>query len=134
MTSAATETFFKKENKMKNGVNGLFVVLALILSAFIWSSCTSHVPPTDEDVIKAIDASGVLNRADGSLTVIPPLKIVERGAQRKDGSWPVKVKITLTLRTPDGQTSPPAETMTSFRILRAKDDAGKSVWRALLGS
>jgi hypothetical protein len=119
---------------MKNRVYGLFTVLTLILSAFMWSSCTSHTPPTDEDIIKAIDASRVLNRADGSITVIPPLKIVEKGEQRKDGSWPVKVKITLTLRTPDGQTSPPTETMTSFRVLRTKDDAGKKVWKALLGS
>src|SRR5512135_738730 len=127
-------TCYEKENEMRNTVNGLLIVLTIILSAFIWPGCTSHTPPTDEDIIKAIDASGILSRADGSLTVIPPLKIVERGAQRKDGSWPVKVKITLTLKTPDGQVSPPTETMTSFRILRAKDDAGKSVWKALLRS
>jgi hypothetical protein len=119
---------------MRKWAKSFFVVLAVIVSAFMWSSCTSHAQPTDEDIMKAIDASGALNRADGSLTVIPPLKIVERGAQRKDGSWPIKVKITLTLRMPDGQVSPPTETTTSFKIFRGKDNAGKKVWVAQLGA
>lgn len=119
---------------MRNRVNGLLAALTILLSAFLWSGCTSHAQPTDEEIIKAIDTSGTLNRSDGSITIIPPLKIVERGAQRKDGSWPVKVKITLTLRMPDGQVSPPTETTTSFKIFREKDNAGKKVWMAQLGA
>lgn len=118
---------------MRTREKGFIMVLTILVSAFLWQGCTRNTQPTDEDIIKAIDASGTLSRSDGSITVIPPLKIAERGTQRKDGSWPVKVKITLTLRMPDGRTSPPTETMTSFRIFRAKDDAGKSVWKAQLG-
>ena len=90
--------------------------------------------PSDEDIIKAIDDSGIMKRADGSLTVIPPAKVVQKGRQDKSGSWPVKVKFTLTYKMKDGQDSKPKETTASFRIFRAKDSTGKDVWRARVGS
>jgi hypothetical protein len=93
----------------------------------------AQAPPSDEDIIKAIDDSGVMKREDGSLTVVPPVKVVEKGKLNKNGSWPVKVKFTLKYKMKDGKTTPPAETTTSFRIFAAKDDAGKTVWKAQLG-
>jgi len=119
---------------MRNRVNGIFAVLMLMLSASIWAGCTSNTQPSDEDIIKAIDDSGVMKRADGSITVVPPITIAQRGERNKDGSWPIKVKFTLTYKMGDGRTSAPTETTTSFRIVRAKDTAGKSVWKAQLGS
>ena len=119
---------------MRNRVNGIFALLMLMLSAFIWSGCTSNTPPSDEDIIKAIDDSGIMKRADGSFTVVPPVIVAQRGERNKDGSWPVKVKFTLTYKMNDGQNSPPTETTTSFRIFRDKDSAGKSGWKAQLGS
>jgi hypothetical protein len=119
---------------MRKWVTSFFLVLTMIVSSFLWPACTSNAQPTDEDIIKAIDASGTLSRADGSMSVIPPIVIVEKGKRNKDGSWPVKIKVTITYRMPDGQTSPPAQTITSFRIFRGKDNAGKSVWMAKLGS
>jgi hypothetical protein len=59
---------------------------------------------------------------------------VERGKQNKDGSWSVRVKMTLTMQLPDGKISEPKENNTSFRIFKAKDSAGHSVWKAILGS
>ncbi len=118
---------------MRNRVNGIFALSMLMLFAFIWTGCTDNSQPLDEDIINAIDASGIMKRADGSLTVVPPVIVAERGQQNKDGSWPVKVKFTLTYKMGDGKTSPPTETTTSFKIFRAKD-AGKSVWKAQLGS
>lgn len=134
MASAAKMTFYEKESDMRNRASGFIVVLTIILSAFIWQGCTRNAQPTDEEIINAIDASGALSRADGSLTIIPPLKIVEKGKQQKDGSWPVRIKVTLTLRMPDGRTSQPTETTTSFSVFRAKNEAGKKVWMARLGS
>jgi hypothetical protein len=90
--------------------------------------------PSDEDIIKAIDDSGIMKRADGSFTVVPPVTVVQKGKQNKDGSWPVQVKFTLTYKLKDGRTSPPTQTTTSFRILRAKNNEGKAVWQAQLGS
>jgi len=151
---------------MRSRMNVVFVVLALILSALIWSGCSkqsqppgkdagkaqsqysakgvqsqysgkgsgkAQAQPSDEDIVKAIDDSGIMKREDGSLTVIPPVKVVEKGKQDKDGSWPVKVKFTLTYKMKGGKSTPPTETTTSFRISGEKDNAGKTVWKAQLG-
>jgi len=118
---------------MRNRAYGAFVLLMLIMSVFLWSGCTDNTQPSDEEIIKAIDDSGIMKRADGKFTVVPPVTIVQREQRNKDGAWPVKVKFTLTYKMADGQNSPPTETTTSFRIIRAKDNAGKSVWKALLG-
>ena len=52
----------------------------------------AQAQPSDEDIIKAIDDSGIMKREDGSLTVVPPVKVVQKGKQDKNGSWPVKVQ------------------------------------------
>lgn len=156
---------------MRIRVNGVFAVLALTLSALIWSGCSkksqpsgkdvskvqsqytgkgvskvqsqystskdiskAHSQPSDEEIIKAIDDSGVMKRADGSLTVVPPIKVVEKGKRSKNGSWPVKVKFALKYKMKDGRTTPPTETTSSFRIFEEKDNAGKFVWKAQLGT
>jgi hypothetical protein len=128
---------FKKENEMKIKAHGVLIVLTLLLSAFIWSGCTRNSQlsePSDADIMKAIDDSGIMKQADGRFTVVPPATVVQKGQRNKDGSWPVKVKFTVTFKMADGRTSSPTETTTSFRVFRAKDDAGKSVWKAQLGS
>ena len=120
---------------MRSRVNGVFVFMTLMLFAFVWSGCSNAASqPSDEDIIKAIDDSGIMKRPDGSITIVPPVIVAERGKQNKDGSWPVKVTFTLTFKLKDGQNSPPTKTTTLFKIFRAKDDAGKPVWKALLGS
>jgi hypothetical protein len=91
-------------------------------------------PPSDEDIIKAIDESGIMKRDDGSLTVIPPARVVEKAKLNKDGSWSVKVKFILKYKMKDGKSTPPAESTTSFRIFAVKDNAGKTVWKAQLGT
>jgi hypothetical protein len=120
---------------MKNRATVVFVMLTLILTVCILPACASPLrPPSDADIIKAIDGSGIMNRPDGSFTVVPPAVVVEKGRRNKDGSWPVKVKFTLIYRMKDGQNSPPTETTTSFRIFQARAAMGKSVWKALSGS
>lgn len=94
----------------------------------------AKLPFSDEEIIKAIDDSGVMKREDGSLTVIPPVRIAEKGKQNKDGSWPVKVKFTLKYKMKNGKTTPPTETTTSFRIFTVKDSTGKTVLKAQLGT
>ena len=42
--------------------------------------------------------------------------------------------MTLTMQLPDGKISEPKENDTYFRIFKAKDSAGHSVWKAALGS
>ncbi|HXE95605.1 MAG TPA: hypothetical protein VN642_04330 [Dongiaceae bacterium] len=94
----------------------------------------SKLQPSDEEILKAIDDAGIMKRDDGSLIVIPPAKVVEKGKQNINGAWPVKVKFTLKYKNKKGKTSPPAETTTSFRIFEERDNAGKSVWKAQLGT
>jgi hypothetical protein len=91
-------------------------------------------PPSDADIIKAIDDSGIMKRADGSFTAVPPTKVVEKGKQNKNGSWPVKVKFTLKYKMKDGKVSPPTETTSLFTISEEKDSAGKSLLKVRMGS
>jgi hypothetical protein len=152
---------------MRNRVNGIFVVLALVLSTLIWSGCSKKSQPSDKDnvkvqpqaavsevqaqysskkvsmpltqpsdaeIIKAIDDSGTMKRADGSFTVVPPVKVVEKGKWNKNGAMPVKVKFTLKYKMKDGKISPPTATTSLFMISEVKDSMGKSAWKAQLGS
>jgi hypothetical protein len=75
-----------------------------------------------------------MKREDGKFTVVPPVKIVEKGKQNKDGSWPVRAKFILRYKMKDGKISPPTETTTLFTIFEEKDNTGNSVWKAQLGS
>ena len=109
-------------------VSLLFLVTALIVST---AGCSKFSQPSDAEVLKAIDDSGVLKSE--SFTITSPLVIVERGKQNKDGSWTVRVKMTLTMHLQDGKTTEPKENATYFRIFKAKDSAGHSVWKAVLG-
>jgi hypothetical protein len=149
---------------MRRGVNVVIALFALMLFAVSWAGCSkkSEPPasevnkaqppersvkvvskdavvvksalPADEVIIKAIDDSGIMNRPDGKFTVVPPVKIVEKGKQNKDGSWPVKARFTLKYKMKDGKVSPPTETTTLFTIFEEKDNAGNSVWKAQIGS
>ena len=91
-------------------------------------------PPADVDIIKAVDDSGVMKRDDGSLIGVPPIKVVEKGKRNKNGIWPVKVKFTLKYKMKDGKISEPTETTTLFSIYETKDNTGKPVIKAHLGS
>jgi len=125
------ELFFGKESEMGKRRNSIFIIAALLALASLWSACSRNAqPPSDEEIIRAIDDSGIMKRADGSIEVVPPVRIAERGERNKDGSWPVKVTFTLTHRMSDGRKSPPMETTALFKISRGKDKAGTSVWVA----
>ena len=136
-----------RESKMRNRVKSMLVFMMVLLSIGTWSECSvaappagqkaakaGSPPPSDAEIIKAIDDSGIMKRADGSFTVVPPVVIAEKGKRNKDGSWPVKVRFTLKYKMSDGKNSPPTKTTTSFRIFRDKDGAGDAAWKAQLGS
>ena len=90
--------------------------------------------PSDAEIIKAIDDSGIMKREDGSFTVVPPVKVVEKGKWNKNGAMPVKVKFTLQYKMKDGKISSPTATTSLFMISEVKDNMGKSGWKAQLGS
>lgn len=106
----------------------LFPLIAVLIISV--GGCSRFSGPSDEEVLKAIDASGILKSNTFSIT--GPLMIVDRGGRSKDGSWLVKVKLTLRMQKPDGTMTEPTEKTVSVKILKGKDAAGKSTWTAVL--
>jgi hypothetical protein len=106
----------------------LLFLMAVVLVSVV--GCASK--PTDAQALKAIEDSGILKSQ--SFTITSPLTVVERGEKKKDGSWPVRVKMTLTMTLPNGTVSEPKENDAWFRIFKGKDSTGHSVWKAALGS
>jgi hypothetical protein len=109
------------------------ILLSILVTALTMSTsgCSKFSRPSDAEVLKAIDDSGLLRSQ--AFTITSPLVIVERGNQNQDGSWPVRVKMTMTMQLPDGKISEPKENAAYFRISKIKDSAGHSVWKATLG-
>ena len=115
----------------KKIVFSVFVLAAALASQI--TGCSIFSGPSDEEVIKAVSASPVFSGTNKGFTLQSPILLVEKGWQAKDGSWPVKVKLTFTFMR-NGQTSAPTETTARFKIFRSKDNTGKVYWRAELGS
>ncbi len=112
---------------MKHGrkfVVALFVI-ALALNA---TGCSKLFGPSDEEVINAINDSGILKSS--GFTVTPPIVILEKGKEQ-NGYWPVKVKLKLTVTMANGQTKQ-METTPTFKITKSQDSTGKTVWKAAL--
>ena len=108
------------------------VVLVWILAVVVQiSGCSRSTPPTDSEILKAIDDSGVLQGK--GFTITSPVVVVEKGNRKEDGSWLVKVKMTMTMQLPNGKVSEPRDNTPVFRIYKSPDNAGHQVWKAALG-
>lgn len=116
----------RRRNEVKKEV---ISVLCLIVFVFNLLAC-SVSGPSDENIVKALDDSGLLKSDNFSVTA--PIVILEKGKKEKDGSWPVEVKLTLTM-IKSGQ-SKTIETTPTFRIYTSKDSTGKTIWTAKLGA
>jgi hypothetical protein len=117
---------------MTRGKKTVVYLLLFVLGLTVTISCSRFLRPSNEEALKAIDDSGLL-KGDG-FKVLSPLTIVEWGTRTKDGAWPVKVKMTITMRMPNGQMSEPKENTALFRIFKANDSAGHIAWKAAMGS
>jgi hypothetical protein len=104
------------------------VVLTLVTVLIIASGCSLFSSPSDEEVLRALEDSGILK--SGSFSVVGTPVIVNKGSRGKDGFWPVSVKVTMIMQRPDGSNTEPKETTTTIRLKKVKDDAGKSSWKA----
>lgn len=109
-----------------------FLLLFFLLTALAANvvSCSRFSRPSDEEVLKAINDSGILNGK--AFTVTSPLTIVERGDRHKDGAWPIKVKMTLSFQKPDGTMVENKENVVTFLTYKSSDGAGKTIWRATI--
>ena len=106
----------------------LFILFAVITNM---AGCSRFSRPSEVEVLKAIDDSGILKTK--SFTVTSPPVVVSWGDMNKDGSWPVKVRMTLSIQMPGGKISETKASTTSFRIYKNPEGSG-SPWRAELGS
>ncbi len=108
------------------------ILLALLVAVtFQITGCTSLTGPSDEEAIKAINDSGILK--SGGFTVTSPIVVLEKGSRTKEGTWPVKVKLTMTMVLPNGQKAT-KEITPVFNIHKSKDSTGKTVWTATVGT
>ncbi len=117
---------------MKRSMNVLSIVLALVF-AFNAGGCSKLFGPSNEEALKAINDSGLLKSS--GFTVTSPVTVIEKGKKRQDGTWPVKVKMTVSFLS--NKEGVPAqremETTPTFLIYQAKDSSGHRVWSARLG-
>jgi len=90
----------------------------------------SEMPPSEAEIVQAIDASGAMKRADGSFSVIPPVKVAHLGKPTGAGTWPVQARFQLKIKGRENL----AETTSSFRIFLVQEESGRQVWRAELGT
>jgi hypothetical protein len=114
-----------RENEMRIKALYHFAFLLFMLAAFILSGCSRLYAPSDVEVIKAINESGALK----DLTVVSPIKILEKSGPKKDGSWYVKVKLTFTYEIKDRKMSPPVEKTPVYVLVKSKDNTGHTVWK-----
>jgi hypothetical protein len=109
----------------------LSLLIVLVVNVL---GCSRISGPSDEEVIKAINDSGLFSGGVEKFTLKSPIVILEKGRRNSDGSWLVKVKMTFTYTMVDGHESKLMDREPVFRLSKSKDSSGKTVWKALLGS
>jgi len=104
-------------------------ITALLIAAVLVSVLGCAKEPSDEEALRAIDESGILKQS--GFTVTAPVTVVEKGRMQDDGSWLVKVKLTIATKMMDGQERT-MEKMAEFKIFRSPARIGPSAWKARL--
>jgi hypothetical protein len=102
-----------------------FAILLIMVSALSFLGCSKLFGPSDAEVIKAINESGVFK----DLTLQSPIVVLEKGGRNKDGAWPVKVKVIFTYEIKNKQISAQVEKTPVYNLYKAKDSTGHSVWK-----
>ena len=114
---------------MKNKVSWYLVLMLLMASVFGVSGCSRLSGPSDAEAIKAITDSGAFT----DLNMQAPVEVLEKGKQKKDGSWSVRVKITFTYEMGNKQMSAPMEKTPVYNLIKSKDKAGQTIWKVKRG-
>jgi hypothetical protein len=117
---------------MKNVLKLFSVFLLLAVCMVSVSGCARLFGPSDEEVIKAVSESGYFNGGATGMTLQPPVVVLEKNSRNSDGSWPVKVKVTFTFHVNAEQMSTPKVNTLIFNMHKEKDNAGQTVWKAVI--
>jgi hypothetical protein len=120
--------------KMKNRMKVFSALLMLSMAILSLGGCSKLFGPSDEEVIKSINDSGLFSGGVEKFTLKAPIVILEKGLFSRDGAWPVKVKLTYSYTMAGGRETEPKEKIQLFRISKSKDSSGKTVWKATAGS
>ena len=114
---------------MKSGMK--FIVAFYLLFALVLNGpgCWQLFGPSDEEILKAINDSDFIK--SGGFTVTAPVVILEKGKKDANGFLPVKVKLSLSIPMDNGEAKK-IEPTPIFKMMKAKDTQGKSIWKASL--
>lgn len=119
---------------MKIGIRSFSLLLMTMMFACNLQGCSMFSGPSDEEVIKAINDTGLFSGGVEKFTLKSPIVVVEKGMFSRDGAWPVKVKLVYTYTMAGGGETKPMERMQTFRIVKSTDSSGNIVWKAISGS
>lgn len=115
---------------MKNRLTMVVLSLLLLAGVFSVSSCAKLFGPSDQEVVQAINNTGLFSGGVEKFSLKSPIQIVDRGSKNADDSWPVTVKMTLTFTPTGGKESKPMEKTSVFKLYKSKDSSGKITWTA----
>lgn len=115
---------------MKNRLRMVVFSILLLTVVFNISGCSKLFGPSDEEVIQAINNTGLFSGGVEKFSLKSPIQIVDRGWRNGDGSWPVTVKMTVAYTLIGGKESPPKEKTSMFKFYKSKDSSGKITWIA----
>jgi hypothetical protein len=118
---------------MNKRMNVVSIALLLIMFALNASGCSKLYGPSDEEIIKAINDTGLFSGGVEKFTLTAPIVILDKGLFSSEGAWPVKVKMIYTYTMTSGHETKPTEKIQSFRIIKSKDSSGNPVWIAIAG-
>ncbi len=101
------------------------LMMVLIVSAI---GCAKG--PTDQEVIQAINDTGLFSGGVEKFSLKSPIVIVARESRNRDGAWPVKVKMVVSYTMSGGKEGKPVEKTSVFYLSKSTDNAGKVTWTA----
>lgn len=120
-------------DQMKKKVFVTAAIALLLIVIVAGTGCSYFSRPSDEEIAQAVRESEFFTKGAEGITILSPITVVHRGERKKDGAWPVTVKVTFTYKLSTGKTVTPLDRSPNFLITKDKDAAGKTIWKATLG-
>jgi len=124
----------RRQRKMKNRIKMLSILLMTSVLVLNTLGCSKLFGPSDDEIIKAINDTGLFSGGVEKFTLKSPMVIVDKSMFSSNGAWTVQVKLIYTYMMAGGQETKPVEKIQAFRISKSKDSSGNMIWKATSGS
>ena len=118
---------------MRNRIKMLSILLLIGVLVFNMLGCSKLFGPSDDEIIKAINDTGLFSGGVEKFTLKSPIVVVDKGMFSSNGAWTVQAKLIYTYMMADGQETKPIEKIQTFRIAKSKDSSGNVIWKATSG-